>query len=198
MGKVKEKRLVLVVFIIIDLIICAASFSLGFVLNRSKKSYDFNNIVFVPKTENPKYIFLEPELSNYICALCEEIKINPDLVVSILMVENPTFNPDITHKNDNGTIDIGLFQLNDRYIWTTFKTKYWFENVELNPFNWKHNSFIAIHHIEYLQKKLKLQDDVIMAYNCGEGNVMNGTIPDRTREYLASVKNNLKLLKEKK
>lgn len=191
----KKKYLITGAFIILILALCSASFSLGFVLNRSKKSYDFENIILIPKTDNPKYTFLEPEISDYICALCESMNLDSDIVVAHLLVENPDFNPDAIHINVNGTIDVGMFQLNDRYIWTTFKNEYWFDNLELDPFNWKHNTYIAIHHIKHLQEKLKIQDAAIMAYNCGEGNVMNGTIPESTKVYLSKVKNNLYLLK---
>ena len=111
------------------------------------------------------------------------------------MVENPEFNQEAIHRNENGTIDCGLFQLNDRYVWTTFKASYWFDNIELDPFNWKHNAYIAMHHIKALQDQLKLQDEVIMAYNCGIGAVMNETVPAATKVYLAKVKNNIVLLK---
>ena len=141
-----------------------------------------------------KYQFLKKELSDYICGLCNEMEIDSNLIVAILMKENPEFDPEATHRNENGTIDVGMFQLNDRYVWTTFKDNYWFDNVELDPFNWKHNTYLAVHHIEYLQKQLKVMDDVIMAYNCGIGAVMNGNIPDRTKSYYANVKLNMKLL----
>ena len=86
--------------------------------------------------------------------------------------------------------------MNDKYFWTTFKDNYWdFKDVEPNPFNWKHNAYMAIHHIKYLQDKLKLQDEVIMAYNGGIGNVMNNTVKPSTYAYLAKVKNNMWLLK---
>lgn len=143
-----------------------------------------------------KYSFLTKSLSDYICGLCEEMNLDSDLVVSILMVENPEFDPDAIHRNENGTIDVGLFQLNDYYLWTTFKKDYWFDNIELNPFNWKHNTYVAVHHISALQKQLKVQDDVIMAYNGGKGAVMNGTVKPSTKDYLAKVKNNFLLLKE--
>ena len=142
-----------------------------------------------------KYKFLSSDVSDYICDLSSQLELDPDLVVAILMVENPEFNKDVAHKNENGTIDVGLFQLNDKYLWSTFKRNYWFSNIELDPFNWKHNTYIAIHHIKFLQTKMKITDDVIMAYNCGEGAVMNGTVPDSTYVYLAKVKNNIWLLK---
>lgn len=191
----KYLSLVLIVFFAIAL--STASFALGFVLNRSKKSYDFNNIVYIQKTEIPKYDFLDADLSDYICEMCENLGLDPDLSVARLMVENPEFNNDAMHLNENGTVDCGLWQLNDKYLWTTFKTRYWFDNVELNPFNWKHNTYIALHHMKYLQDKFKVQDDAIIAYNCGEGAVMNGSVPASTYVYLAKVKNNLWLLKNR-
>lgn len=142
-----------------------------------------------------KYQFLSKQLSDYICDMSGELGLDSNLVVAILMVENPEFNPEAIHRNENGTIDCGLFQLNDRYIWTTFKASYWFDNLELDPFNWKHNCYLAMHHIDYLQKQLKVSDEVVMAYNCGIGAVMNETIPASTRVYLAKVKNNITLLR---
>ena len=143
----------------------------------------------------PKYPFLESRVSNYICSLSDELKIDSDLAVAILMNENPEFNPNVIHRNDNGTNALGLFQLNDKYCYTTFVESYWDMDVDFNPYNWKHNTFIALHHLEWLQSKLKIQDDVIMAYNCGIDAVLNGRIPDTTVSYLSRTKNNLTLLK---
>ena len=143
-----------------------------------------------------KYNFIDIQKAVYIEQLSVELHIDPNLSFAILMVENPEFNPDAINKNINGTVDIGLFQLNDRYVWTTFRDSYWIEGVELDPFNWKHNCYLAIHHIKYLQDKLKVEDDVIMAYNCGIGSVINNSVPSSTYAYLAKVKNNMWLLKK--
>ena len=156
---------------------------------------DFTIPAEVTEEEPHRYQFLNKSLSDYICDLSTELEVNPNLIVAILMVENPEFNAEAVHRNENGTVDCGLFQLNDRYVWTTFKNAYWFDNIELDPFNWKHNAYIAMHHIKALQDQLKLTDEVIMAYNCGVGAVMNNTIPAATRVYLAKVKNNMVLLK---
>lgn len=160
-----------------------------------KVAVDFTIESFLKDEREPKYKFIPAELSNYICDMCTELGLDSDLTVARLMVENPEFNPEATHRNENGTIDVGMFQLNDYYLWTEFKKRYWFDNIQLDPFNWKHNTYIALHHMKYLDEKFKVQDDSIMAYNCGEGNVMNGTIPASTKVYLAKVKNNLYLLK---
>ena len=164
---------------------------------QEKKRYDFNISSSVISDDPAKYPFLGKELSDYICELCDEMKVDSDLVVAHLMEENPEYEPLAMHRNENGTVDCGLFQLNDRYIWTTFKNRYWFEDIELDPFNWKCNTYIAVHHIQWLQKKLKVTDDAIAAYNCGEGPVMNGTIPAATISYRARVKNNIWLLKHR-
>lgn len=157
---------------------------------------DFEDTEISEEIIEPKYDFMPGEISNYICVLSDELELDSDLVVAILMNENPTFNPEATNKNKNGTTDCGLFQLNDRYIWTDFVPDYWFDiDIEFNPYNWKHNTFLALHHIQYLFDKLKVFDDVICAYNCGIGAVMNNNIPESTKDYLIRVKNNYSLLK---
>lgn len=159
---------------------------------------NFENTEIQEEIIEPKYNFMPAEISNYICVLCEELELDSDLVVAILMQENPTFNVNATNKNQNGTMDCGLFQLNDRYIWTVFVPDYWVDiDIEFNPFNWKHNTFLALHHIKYLLDKIKIIDDSVMAYNCGIGAVMNNNIPEVTRVYLSRVKNNYNLLKNK-
>jgi hypothetical protein len=144
---------------------------------------------------SPEYPFLPKDLSLYIEDLCTQLGIDTNLAVAILLQENPEIKVDATNRNQNGTSDLGLWQLNDRYLYTDFEQNYWKMEVELNPFNWKHNTFIALNHIHWLQSRLKVQDDVIMAYNCGIGAVMNGNIPDITKVYLRRVKNNYNLLK---
>lgn len=142
-----------------------------------------------------KYDFIDYKIAVYIESLCEELNVDSDLIFAILMVENPEFNIEAINRNLNNTVDCGLFQLNDKYIWTDFKNRYWIKDIELDPFNWKHNSYLAIHHIKYLQDKLKVTDEIIMAYNCGITAVMKDEIPNSTKMYLAKVKNNIHLLK---
>lgn len=141
-----------------------------------------------------KYDFVDGKIAYYVEMMCRELGIDPDLAFAILMVENPKFDPEAMNRNKNGTIDCGLFQLNDKYLWSDF-IGYWLKDVELDPFNWKHNTYIALHHLKYLQDKLKITDEIIMAYNCGASAVMNDCIPESTRGYLVKVKNNLKLLR---
>ena len=144
-----------------------------------------------------KYDFMDKRKAVYIEALCKQCNVDADRAFAHLMQENPTFDEfAINRDNTNGTVDVGLFQLNDKYLWTDFVPRYWVEGVEFDPFNWKHNAYIAIHHMAWLQEKLKVEDDIIMAYNCGKTAVLNDKIPTSTREdYLIKVKNNLNILR---
>lgn len=195
---IKQKRLMPA--IILASVAILASISTGFYKlgTRHNKCIAIDFSVSQPEIEEStvKYAFLPAEYSNYICEMSAALEVDSDLVVAILMVENPDFDPNAIHRNDNGTLDVGLFQSNDRYLWTTFKDRYWFDNLELDPFNWKHSTFIALHHIKYLQDKLKVEDSVILAYNGGEYAVMSDDIKPSTYRYLSDVKNNLFLLRE--
>lgn len=142
-----------------------------------------------------KYKFLDEEIAFYIESLSKDLDLDSDLIVAILMVENETFNPYAMNKNKNGTIDVGLFQINDKYLWATFQYTYWKSDIQLDPFNWKHNTFIAIHHIRYLFDHLHEEDKVIMAYNCGINGVRKDKIPKSTKIYLEKVKSNIEYLK---
>lgn len=190
-----KNKILAVVAAVVLVVLLVTAYILG-TAHEKRIAVDFETVEIQIQNEEPhKYQFLQKDVSDYICSLSEELEIDSDLVVAILMAENPEFDPEAVHRNNNGTIDCGLFQLNDRYIWTSFKDAYWFDNIELNPFNWKHSSFMAIHHIAYLTKKAKVTDEVIMAYNCGIGAVMSGAVPETTKAYLKKVKTNLFLLK---
>ena len=159
-------------------------FFVGFIIgiSTSKKiiRYEFDiskDYCFIPE----KYEFMNPDVSSYICNLSNQFEIDSDLVVAILLQENPTFDPLATNRNPNGTIDMGLFQLNDKYLYTDFLRRYWkITEIDFDPYNWKHNTFIAINHIYYLKGKLKSDDDVIRAYNCGVNATMRNQIPKTT------------------
>lgn len=142
-----------------------------------------------------KYNFMDPILSDYIEDLSAELGIDSDLAVAHLLVENPELNSNAIHHNENGTMDLGMFQLNSKYIYISFLPSYWDMNVDFDPFNPKQNIFVALHHIQYLNEKLKVQEDAIAAYNCGIYAVMHDAIPESTKIYTKKVITNYKLLK---
>lgn len=66
---------------------------------------------------NKYSFFLDDEKAEYIVQLCSDFSVDSDLVVAILMQENPTLKVDaVSGPNKNGTADLGLFQLNDRCL----------------------------------------------------------------------------------
>lgn len=178
------------------LVICTLGFLGGWFIRGEKVIYCEFDTSYVEESNYPVYDGLSIELSNYICNLCEQLNEDSDLCVSILLQENPVLNPNAEHHNENGTTDIGLWQMNDKYIWSSFVPNYWKLDVDYNPYNWKMSTFLAIHHINYLHSNLKVLDDTIMAYNCGEGAVMNNKIPESTKLYVASVKRTYNFLKQ--
>lgn len=155
----------------------------------------------IQKFENP-YLFLDDEISEYIISVCNEFGVNSNFAVALLQTENPDFDPLAkSRKNKNKSRDVGLWQLNTRYLdW--YQNRYWDNDTEFDVFNWKHNTYIAIRYIS----SLSYQFDnnfwyVAAAYNCGPGTVSKEykhglkKIPHSTRNiYVPSVINSMKNL----
>lgn len=159
-----------------------------------KNLYMENQLSCVPK----KYELFPREIYFEITNLCKEKKLDKDLVFSILLVENPTFNYFALNINENGTIDKGLFQLNDKYLYCKngfIELFYDDSNVEFNAMNFKHNAKIAVAYINDLYLYFKDIDKTIMAYNCGLKRTAENKIPKTTKKYLTKCKGYYKMLK---
>lgn len=152
--------------------------------------------------ENRYSFFLDDEKAEYITSLCKGFSLDSDLVVAILMQENPTLKEDAVGKmNKNGTVDLGLFQLNDLCLFQKggFLDLFWPKDFpEFEASNWKHNSYIAVRLIEDLSKTFgeNAYERIAAAYNCGAGRVFLGQIPVSTSTvYVPSVMNSLAVIK---
>jgi len=55
---------------------------------------------------------LSLELQIHLKQECNKYEVDLNEALAIMETENPTFNPGLIHKNKNGTIDTGLFQVN--------------------------------------------------------------------------------------
>lgn len=197
--KIKKRTLIIVVVSLITILI-GVVFTGGIFMGRKMNTRIVHvNLEYVEPEPLPdrvhKYAFIEPVMSDFIEDLCIEVDYDSDLVVAHLMVENPEMDWKAIHVNSNGTLDLGGFQLNDCYLYTTFLPAYWDLDVEFDPFNPKHNAYVAILHMKHLQDTLKIQSDAIAAYNCGAGRVMSGEIPESTKIYVQRVTNYYMLLK---
>lgn len=147
---------------------------------------------------NPYSFFLDNGKAKFIVTLCKNLEVDSDLVIAILMKENPNLIEDAESKeNKNGTHDLGYFQLNDRCLYEEggFLDLYWDDSFpEFDPYNWMYNSFVAINHIKSLSTQFgdNNYELIAAAYNCGAGRTISGNIPSSTEiYYVPSVLENL-------
>lgn len=126
------------------------------------------------ETHYNKYgVFLDDSMASFIVECCESFDVDTNLVIAILEKENPLLIKDAVSKpNENGTVDTGLFQLNDRSLYSKggFLDKYWNESLgEFNSSNWKNNAYVAIRLIGDLEKMFGKGKAywIACAYNAG-------------------------------
>ena len=153
------------------------------------------------KPSNPYAAFLDDEKAEYICTICSDFKVDPNFVVAILLKENPAIDPAaIGRVNKNGSVDVGLFQLNSKVLYEKggYLDLFWHKEFpEFDASNWKHNSYVAIRVIRDLFKTFgeNAPTKVAAAYNCGIGRVFREKIPHSTKnDYVPAVMTSLALL----
>lgn len=118
-----------------------------------------------------------------ILAIALEVGIDDNLAASVATAENPAF--------DAGKIgvsgDLGIMQLNPKYL-GYFVERYWGKPDMFDWRNPEHNIYVGLRHLNYL---LAVQGfnawQSIMAYNCGESAVRNGTPPPAAIDYANAV-----------
>jgi len=75
------------------------------------------------------------------------------------------FRKGVVNHNDNGTYDIGYFQLNSQYHeyfgWKFYKA------AGFDPENQKHNAVVAVRYMAHLYKQFGSWYLVMLAYNVG-------------------------------
>jgi hypothetical protein len=124
--------------------------------------------------------------------------VDPDLVFAIILVENPKLEEYHINVNANKTADLGIMQLNSKYLWKDFLPRYWHTDTEFNPFNWQHSIYIGIYHIQFLHNNVRTLKKTIMAYNCGLVCVKRNKVPESTIKYSQLVMKKYKQLKSGK
>lgn len=157
----------------------------------------------VEKFINRYSTFLDAEKAEYICTLCSDFKVDPNFVIAILLKENPAIDPSaVGRMNRNGSVDVGLFQLNSKVLYEKggYLDLFWRKDFpEFNASNWKHNSYIAVRVIRDLFKTFgdNAPTKVAAAYNCGIGRVFREKIPNSTKnDYVPAVMTSLALLQK--
>lgn len=138
-----------------------------------------------------QYAFDHPStdaaLKKLVDAIAKESGVPPKLVRSIIQQESE-WDVDNISRNKNGTKDMGLMQLNSRYI-DYYKKLFWKSDKPFNPLSAKDNATIGIRYLAHLIKYYHGNTDLaVQAYNCGPTAVDAGKIPASTIAYLARVK----------
>lgn len=88
-----------------------------------------------------------------------------------------------SHFNSNGSYDIGLMQLNSSYV--LYFVKRFFIGDSFEVYSYDDNMQVGLAYLRYLIDYYNgNMRNAIMAYNCGQGNVNRGTIPDNTKKYV--------------
>jgi hypothetical protein len=114
-----------------------------------------------------------------ILSVALSLGIDGELAVSLALIENSRLDPEAVSKvNANGTVDVGLFQLNSAYI-GMFERAYW---DKPEPFNWRdpeHNTYVALKHLRYLLRVPQWNAwQALIAWNAGETALMSGKPPE--------------------
>jgi hypothetical protein len=116
-------------------------------------------------------------LSLHIREACEKEGVSYELAMAILAVENPKRDPAAVNRNANGTMDMGLFQVN---------------SATINPasYDWRNpydSATVAVLHLAWLQRQGLSRLEVVMAYNCGASAVRRGRVPSAAAAYAVKV-----------
>jgi hypothetical protein len=134
-------------------------------------------------------------LDDYIKGQCEEVGLPVRVAYAILLQENDALYAGAVHENLNGTVDLGLWQLNSAYLYTDFVPRYW--NSGAASFRWDdpyHSTYVAVRHIKWLWDlcpgRIPLQSKVFtvaLSYKCGRGALESGNISEDSVAYATRV-----------
>jgi soluble lytic murein transglycosylase-like protein len=111
---------------------------------------------------------------------------DPNIVIAVARTESGWRENVIGPRNNNGTHDYGLMQLNSQYI-DKFIQDYWDRNTQFQWDNGEHSLYIGMKHFQYLYEQLG-EELAIHAYNIGIGAVLQGR---RNNEYYERVRSYL-------
>jgi hypothetical protein len=114
-----------------------------------------------------------------------EVGLEPNIALALLKEENSRYDPFADHYNETSdSHDLGLFQINDRFIETDFIPRYWKSDEPFDVFDAESNAFVALSHLKYLLHRFDHDVlDAVRAYNGGESAVASNSLKPRTVSY---------------
>jgi len=154
----------------------------------------------------------------YIKEQCHLVGVNYSFAVALLREENSAFfglleggtvceyafetcHNNLDNASEVASRDLGLWQLNDSYLWDDFVPRHWHGKTD---FDWKnpyHSTYVAVRHINWLYNVIQdnwiakgipqfqntLYWETAIAYNAGVTRVLNKDIPASALDYASRV-----------
>jgi soluble lytic murein transglycosylase-like protein len=109
-----------------------------------------------------------------ILAIALEVGVPPHLVLAIAYTENPTLDALAVNRNTDGTLDLGVMQLNSS----------WYTGDWADP---ETNIRAGCEHIKWLLSLPNMNEWLVaVAYNCGYSRMMKGP-PQQSIDYAGRV-----------
>lgn len=162
-------------------------------IKQKKKYTAVNKINVVSTTEQsqiPKYnVPLSLDLQKYIYKLSVSKGLPYEMTLAVIKTES-NFNSKLTHRNSNGTIDKGLFQINSVH-------KKWCKELGVTDlYNPYQNAKIGIELLSSIYKKYPNMHKALMVYNMGlNGAKRNWKTGRGSTNYSRKVINNINIIK---
>jgi len=176
-----------IIFIIALEIILVLSISSArfFNIEDIKKTVDVPIEITVPSTGDIENIINDTTLlvmydsiyNDYIEQECTTYDVPVYIVNRLLYVESK-FNPKAINKNQNGTKDLGIAQVNDKYL-SYFKEKYF----PFDPFNPYESITFCVIYLRSLYEYFGDWYSAIASYNAGITRIKNNQFSKRTIQY---------------
>jgi len=108
----------------------------------------------------------------------------PVWIAARLLERESGWRADAVGHNVNGTRDLGIAQLNDRYLNDFAVFNGW---AAIDPFDPTVAIPVAIRYLAHLQLLTGSWEGAVAAYNCGLGRYRTGDIPASTLRHVAAV-----------
>jgi soluble lytic murein transglycosylase-like protein len=112
----------------------------------------------------------------------EELHIPPALIYYLVRWESGWY-PKATGYNLNGTRDLGLMQLNSRYVHAFVAAHFSGNPEDFDPYNPEHNLEVGLKHLNFLHGYFNDWKSAVQAYNAGKGRIAAGYVPGFAKHY---------------
>ena len=119
-----------------------------------------------------------------VASIALQYGVDAALMQEIVKAENPSLNPECI----GSTGDIGIMQLNPKYL-NYFLATFWDRAEPFDAFNPEHNITIGVKYFKWIQDtypKFGVKE-CVMAYNCGPTRVLRGSVPAPTVQYAENI-----------